>query len=578
MNRFAFLFATLIVIAVNAAANLIPINGVNTGELSARYPTGFTPAGWVFAIWSLIYAGLLALSIWAVRADAPQAQRLDRIRGAYLLSCAANAGWILVWHYQRILSSLVVMLVLLASLVVVYVRLRGRPARSIGEKLCVDLPISLYLGWITSATIVNLAAWFFDRGAYPFGLQMDQWALVSVTLATAVYVGVGTLTRDPLYVAVFAWASFGIVYQTLPVSEPVRVVAAAACTIVTLLTVALLFGRRRRDAAMARVAAACVATLLAGATTPAETAGTRVLPLQQVIAKYADADSRFVEIDDVKLHYKDQGAGPAVLLIHGSSGDLGDWDGWVKVLLAKGWRVVRLDLPGFGISGPVINGNYSIDRMQSLVDGLMDEIGIERFAIVGTSYGGPVAFRYAATRTDRVTGLVIMNSAGVEYGKQEVDPKTGEKKFYAASVSDTVSREATAEGLRKAFIDPSKLTDAWIDRKVDFSNIVGRDREAALSIDQYVRGNPERVLGHVRAPVLVFWGGANRSLSQETADRFHAAVTRAAHREKVVQPGGGHLMHVELPEPTGATVAAFLEKRVRPGAPAVTAAPPSGRR
>lgn len=328
----------------------------------------------------------------------------------------------------------------------------------------------------------------------------------------------------------------------------------------------------------ARRLALFVCIALASVAATALAAGTRVLPLQQVIAKYADADSRFIEIDDVKLHVKDQGAGPAVLLIHGSSGDLGDWDGWVPTLLAKGWRVVRIDLPGFGLSGPVINGNYSIDHMQSLVDGLMDERGIERFAIVGTSYGGPVAFRYAATRTDRVTGLVIMNSAGVEYGKQEVDPKTGEKKFYAASVSDTVSREATAAGLRKAFIDPAKLSDAWVDRKVDFSNIVGRDREAALSIDQYVRGNPERVLAHVRAPVLVFWGGENRSLSQETADRFHAAVARAAYREKAVQPGGGHLMHVELPQPTVDTVAAFLEKRVRPGAPVLPVAQPAARR
>ena len=301
-------------------------------------------------------------------------------------------------------------------------------------------------------------------------------------------------------------------------------------------------------------------------------AGTRVLPLPQMIAKYADADSHFIEIDDVRLHYKDQGAGPAVLLIHGSSGDLGDFDGWMSTLLAQHWRVVRIDLPGFGLSGPVPNGNYSIDHMQSLIDGLMDELGIERFALVGTSYGGPVAFRYAATRTDRVTGLVIMNSAGVEFGKQDVDAKTGEKKFYAASVSDTVSRDATTLAMRRAFTDPSRISDAWIDRKVDFSNIVGRDREGALAIDQYVRGNPERVLAHVRASVLVFWGGANKALSQETADRFLAALTHAAYREKAVQPGGGHMMHVEMPEPTVATVAKFLQKRVRPKAPVLAAA------
>jgi pimeloyl-ACP methyl ester carboxylesterase len=338
----------------------------------------------------------------------------------------------------------------------------------------------------------------------------------------------------------------------------------------------LAVARRASFGAVASFLVGCAA-LVAGAPA-AQAAGTRVLPLAQMIAKYADADSRFIEIDDVKLHYKDQGAGPAVLLIHGSAGDLGDFDGWTPILLKKGWRVVRLDLPGFGISGPVINGNYSIDRVQSLIDGLMDEIGIARFAVVGTSYGGLAAFRYAATRTERITGLVIMNSAGVEYGKQEVDPKTGEKKFYAASVSDTVSREATALGFRKAFGDPSKITDAWVDRKVDFSNIVGRDKEAALAIDQYVRGTPERVLAHVRAPVLVFWGGASLALSQDTADRFYAAVKYAAYREKLVQPGGGHMMHVELPEPTATTVAAFLDGHVRRGAPTLPAAPAPAKR
>jgi pimeloyl-ACP methyl ester carboxylesterase len=326
-----------------------------------------------------------------------------------------------------------------------------------------------------------------------------------------------------------------------------------------------------RARALAAAALATAALLLA--VPPASAAGTRVIPLPQMIAKYADADSRFMEIDDVKLHYKDQGQGPAVLLIHGSGGDLWDFDDWTRALLARGWRVVRLDLPGFGLSGQAVNGNYSIDRVQSLIDGLMDEIGLERFAIVGTSYGGLAAFRYAATRTGRITGLVIMNSAGVEYGKQDVDPKTGEKKFYAASMSDTVSREQTAKGLEKAFTDPSKIAAAWVDRKVDFMNVVGRDREGALAIDQYVRGNPERVLAHVRAPVLVFWGGASQALSQDTADRFYAALKNASYREKLVQPGGGHLMHVEMPEQTVATVAAFLDRRVKPPAPVAPAAP-----
>ena len=224
----------------------------------------------------------------------------------------------------------------------------------------------------------------------------------------------------------------------------------------------------------------------------------------QIEARYADEASRFAQIDGVRLHYKDEGSGPAVLLIHGSAGDVGDWDGWVK-LLADSYRVVRFDLPGFGISGKIDNGNYSIDRSLSLVDGLMDKLGIERFAIAGVSYGGPVAFRYAATRTERVTALVIMNSAGIEYGKQKVDPDTGEKGFYKAVTSGGVSREFMTASLQKAFNNPALVTDAFIQRKLDMMNVEGRSEEGAIMIRQYERGDPFGVLTHVRAPVLVLW-------------------------------------------------------------------------
>jgi translocator protein len=256
VNRFAFPAATLSVIAMNAAAILLPLNGVETDELSARYPTGFTPAGWVFSIWSAIYLGLIGLSVWAVASPGQSRARLAKIRDPYLVSCAANAGWLALWHYEQLLPSVVIMLLLLTSLVTIYVRLRQMPAQSWTEALSIDVPFSLYLGWITTATIANFATWLFDAGAYPFGLQMDEWALVSVMLATALYVGVGVLTRDPVYVAVFTWASLGIVYQTLPTSEPVRLAAAAACGITGALALALLLLRIRNLAARANPASA----------------------------------------------------------------------------------------------------------------------------------------------------------------------------------------------------------------------------------------------------------------------------------------------------------------------------------
>jgi pimeloyl-ACP methyl ester carboxylesterase len=292
---------------------------------------------------------------------------------------------------------------------------------------------------------------------------------------------------------------------------------------------------------------------------PAQTAGT--ITREALIEKWRDADSKFVTLDGVAVHYKDQGQGPPILLVHGTFGDLNDWNGWVAALVDK-YRVIRLDLPAFGLTGEVPSGNYSIERFHTLVDGLMDHLGIERFAIVGTSYGGLVAFRYAATRTERITGLVLMNSAGIEYGSRRgrvEPPRDPNRKF----VPKAQTREETEALMRRFINKPETITPELLDRKTDFANAVRRDYEGFVGVGHYERGNPERVLSHVRAPVLILWGGASNALSPETADAFRNALVKAKSIDKFVYDGGGHLMHVERPAETVRDARRFFDRRVR---------------
>ncbi len=244
MRKYLALLATVVVIGVNAAANILPINGVNTGEISARYPTGFTPAGWVFAIWSLIYLGLITFGVFAARVPPEKSARVRGIELAYVVSCIANAAWIFMWHYGYIAASFALMAVLLGSLLVVYVRLRATAPASTAERVCVDMPFSLYFGWITTAILANLAAWFYDLRLYPFNLPMDDWAILTVVTATAIYTAVGVRTRDAIYTAVFAWASLGIVLQTLETSHAVRLAAAAGCAVMVVVTAVSLVTQR----------------------------------------------------------------------------------------------------------------------------------------------------------------------------------------------------------------------------------------------------------------------------------------------------------------------------------------------
>ncbi|MDT7836976.1 alpha/beta fold hydrolase [Aquabacterium sp. OR-4] len=295
---------------------------------------------------------------------------------------------------------------------------------------------------------------------------------------------------------------------------------------------------------------------------PVET-GSRVLAREAVIQEFADAQSRFIDIDGVAVHYKDQGHGPAVLLVHGTLGDQADWDGWAAVL-SRRYRVLRLDLPSFGLSGPIGNGNYSVDRMLALVDGFMDEMGAERFAIAGTSYGGLVAFRYAATRSDRISALILANSAGIETGKP---PATAASALGRAGIfhAAVVTAADIEKNLRHVLADPALVTPLMVRRKLAFANIRGRGEESVAGRVLYERGNPQRVLAHARAPALVLWGAANQALDPRTADAFVAAMKNACSAERIVYRDAGHLLIVDKAVQSATDAMAFLDRSLGGG-------------
>jgi hypothetical protein len=240
------LLATLMVLMVNAAANIVPINGLNTGQLSDLYPTGFTPPGWVFSIWSVIYLGLLAFGVAAWRGSSRIRARIMPITNLYFVNAAGNAAWIFAWHYRLVALSVAIMLLILATLIAIFVRLRRLGPPSAAEFLCVDGVFAIYFGWITTATLVNFATLFFDLGWYPFGLSMDQWALATVCAAGAIYVWMGAVTRNAAYCAVFVWAAVGVYLGGAQVTGPVRIAALTGAVTVLACLVWALFTPRQR--------------------------------------------------------------------------------------------------------------------------------------------------------------------------------------------------------------------------------------------------------------------------------------------------------------------------------------------
>jgi hypothetical protein len=207
-------------VVVNALATTLPINNITTGELSDLYPNLFVPAGLTFAVWGLIYVLLAIFVVYqlmpSVRRDTQKADFVQRIGPLFFISCLANIGWIYAWHYKIVPLSLVLMLVLLGSLLAIYLRLNvGKSEAPKTEKFLVHLTFSVYVGWITIATIANTTALLVNINWNAFGLGEQFWAIAVIIVGIAIALSVLVTRKDIFYALVVDWALLGILLKRL---------------------------------------------------------------------------------------------------------------------------------------------------------------------------------------------------------------------------------------------------------------------------------------------------------------------------------------------------------------------------
>ncbi|MEK4518762.1 tryptophan-rich sensory protein [Paenibacillus sp. FSL H8-0122] len=207
------------VIAVNTLSVVLPLGGNSTAEISDRYHTYLTPAGYAFSIWSLIYLLLAGFIIYQFRSDTGGRDSVQRIGIWFMLSCLFNMGWLLLWHYLYIELSLVAMVLLLLSLIVIYRKTRFIADPTTGEKWLVKLPFSLYLGWISVATIVNVSVVLVKNDWDGFGLSAPFWAVIMLCVGTLLAVLVSYPYRDSIYPLVFVWAYIAIAMEHKDTNE-----------------------------------------------------------------------------------------------------------------------------------------------------------------------------------------------------------------------------------------------------------------------------------------------------------------------------------------------------------------------
>lgn len=251
-RQIANVVAYVLTLVVNGLAVALPLNGNSTGELSDRFPVLVTPANYVFSIWSLIYILLGAFTLYQAlprnRSDAD----LRSIGYLPVLAGAFNALWLVCWHYELFALTVPVMLTLLGTLIAIHVRLRDARAGSRAQRWLVALPFSVYLGWITVATIANVSQMLDWAGFDGAPLSREAWALI--VLAAGVVIAALMLVReaDWAFALVIVWAYAGIAVKQ---SVPAAVWGAIAGAIIVAIILGAVLLRQRRPATPGRAAA-----------------------------------------------------------------------------------------------------------------------------------------------------------------------------------------------------------------------------------------------------------------------------------------------------------------------------------
>ena len=283
----------------------------------------------------------------------------------------------------------------------------------------------------------------------------------------------------------------------------------------------------------------------------------RDTPAAQLEAKWATPPSRFLMVDGVRVHYRDQGTGPVVVLIHANYANLFMWEPWAAALQDK-YRVVRFDMTAHGLTGPDSTGDYSLQRTVGTFEKFADQLGLTTFTMGGTSLGGTVAMHYTVKHPERVQRLILVSPGSLE--KDVRGRRTPRAVPRVADLFAYITPRWMASGLLKvSFGDKRKVTDAMVDEWYEMWMRDG-NRQAMLDrLRQYVSGDVEQTIGNVRVPVLLLWGEKNPRVPLALAYEFQKLLVRSPEVKLEILKGVGHMAVQEDPVNTARLVRAYLD-------------------
>lgn len=291
-------------------------------------------------------------------------------------------------------------------------------------------------------------------------------------------------------------------------------------------------------------------------------------PVDALKARWAPPPSTFLALNGMDVHLRDEGPRDdpmPIVLLHGTSASLHTWDGW-SAALSKHRRVIRFDLPGFGLTGPSPTGDYTIGAYSRFVLAVLDALSVKRCVLAGNSLGGEIAWATAVAAPERVSALILVDAAG--HRLESVSVPIG---FRAARTPvlnklflKLLPRRIVTSSVRNVYGDPSKVTDALVDRYFELTLREGNRASLPQRFEQAVSGANEADVKKVTAPTLILWGGRDRLIPPAHAALFAAEIAGST---LVTFPELGHVPQEEDAPATVAAVERFLAAQASPTPP-----------
>ena len=281
------------------------------------------------------------------------------------------------------------------------------------------------------------------------------------------------------------------------------------------------------------------------------------MPLEEIIPKYSTPFSHFIDIDGTIVHYCDEGQGPVLLLLHGVASSIHTWNNWTEILRDK-YRLIRIGVPGFGLTGPIASDNYSKEEWVRILNLFVEKLHLDRFSLAGNSMGGFIGWNFAIAYPDKIDKLILIDP--VAYPQ----PCPWIFNLVSLPLVGTIAKYITPKFLidynvKEVYGDVNKISNSTYERYFDMAMRPG-NRESYVKIFQLMKSKSSseiysQNIRHIKAPVLLMWGTEDRWVPMTLIDKWKNDIP---HISVITYPGVGHVPMEEIPYITARDAHKFL--------------------